>query len=90
MQSEISQQIVNRFFQALQELINRKTIRGVQTFTNKHEINRRNLSKLKIDNSRDIFQVEWLKILVEDYGLSAKWLLTGKGNMFAATPIQRP
>lgn len=88
MQSEISQQIVNRFFLALQELKDRKTIRGVQTFTRRYGINRWNLNTLKKDHSRDIFQVEWLKHLVDDYGISSKWLLTGKGNMFAATPIQ--
>ncbi|MFB5946076.1 hypothetical protein [Albibacterium profundi] len=85
MQSEISQEIVKRFFQALNELIALKRIRGVQTFTRQYGINRRNLSKLQKDHSRDIFQVEWLKHLVDDYGFSAKWLLTGKGKMFAAT-----
>lgn len=59
-----------------------KVIRGKQTFTVKYDINRWNLNTLEKDYSRDIFQVAWLTHLVDDYGISAEWLLTGKGGMF--------
>ena len=37
---------------------------------------------LEKDPSRDIFQPAWLTYLVEDYGVSAQWLLTGVGEFY--------
>lgn len=82
MQTTDSQKIVKRFFEALQRLTADKRIRGKQTFTRAHDINRRNMYLLEKDNSRDIFQPAWLTYLVEDYGVSAQWLLTGVGEFY--------
>jgi len=82
MQTPESQQIVGRFFEALNMLIESKKIRGKQTFIKKYGINRWNLLTLEKDNSRDIFQVAWLSHMVKDFNISAEWLLTGKGGMF--------
>lgn len=82
MQNPESQIIVGRFFEALQMLKEGKLIRGKQTFTEKYKINRWNLNTLEKDHSRDIFQVSWLTHLANDYGISAEWLLTGRGGMF--------
>lgn len=82
MQNTDSQRVVRRFFEALQQLKADKKIRGKQTFTRKHEINRWNMNTLEKDPSRDIFQAAWLTYLVEDYGVSAQWLLTGRGNFY--------
>lgn len=83
MQTEDSARIVGRFFQALQYLKEQKIIRGVQTFTREHDINRRNLYLLQKDHTRDIFQVAWLTYLIRDYNVSAIWLLTGRGNIIS-------
>lgn len=82
MQTTDSQLIVRRFFEALQRLKADRKIRGKQTFTRKHEINRWNMNTLEKDPSRDIFQAAWLTYLVEDYGVSPQWLLTGCGNFY--------
>lgn len=82
MQITESQAVIRRFFEALYALKARKDIRGKQTFTNQYNINRWNLNSLEKDMSRDIFQVAWLTYLVRDYGVSAQWLLTGRGDMF--------
>ena len=82
MQTADSQIIVLRFFEALRRLKADKRIRGKQTFTRAHGINRWNMLTLEKDPSRDIFQPAWLTYLVEDYGVSAQWLLTGVGEFY--------
>ncbi|MCL2598093.1 MAG: helix-turn-helix domain containing protein [Paludibacter sp.] len=84
MQNEEGQKIVGRFFEALYDLKARKVIRGKQTFTRKYGINNRNFWLLEQDKSRDILQLEWIAHLVNDFGVSAEWILTGKGYMFKA------
>jgi hypothetical protein len=81
MQSEQSQQITARFFEALYFLKEKKVIRGKQTFTVKYGINRWNFNTFEKNPASDIFQVAWLANLVNDYNISAEWLLTGRGKM---------
>lgn len=83
MQTEDSQKVIGRFFEALRYLKAMKIIRGKQTFTNEFGINRWNLNTLEKDMSRDIFQVAWLTYLVQKYGVSSTWLLTGRGEILA-------
>ncbi len=83
MQTLDSQKIVESFFKALQYLIDTKVIRGKQTFTNRYNINRWNFNSLQKNMKRDIFQVAWLTYLVNDFGVSAQRLLTGRGKMFS-------
>lgn len=85
MQTADSQQIIGRFFEALQRLKTDRKIRGKQTFTRAHDINRWNMNTLEKDHSRDIFQPAWLTYLVEEYGVSAQWLLTGNGEFYRKT-----
>ena len=73
MQTEDSQKVVRRFFEALQVLKRERIIRGKQTFTARYGINRWNLNTLEKEPSRDIFQPAWLSYLVKDYGVSATW-----------------
>ncbi len=81
MHTEDSQKVVRRFFEALHYLKDQKIIRGKQTFTTHFNINRWNLNSLEKDPSRDIFQPAWLSYLVNEYGVSATWLLTGCGEI---------
>ncbi|MDR0865005.1 MAG: hypothetical protein LBO74_08745 [Candidatus Symbiothrix sp.] len=89
MQSEESQKVVKRFFEAIYALKERKVIRGKQTFTRRYGINNRNFWLLEQDMSRDIFQMAWLSYLVSDYGVSPDWIITGKGDMFKKEPPLR-
>lgn len=81
MQTPDSQKIISRFFQALYYLKSQREIRGKQTFTTKFKINRWNMNTLEKDMTRDIFQPAWLTYLVEEYNISAEWLLTGRGDI---------
>lgn len=80
--SKEGQQIVMRFFIAVRELINRKTIRGVQTFTDRYSIDRRNFLFLEANPEKKQFDVGWLHFIVKDYGVNMEWLILGKGPMF--------
>lgn len=82
MQDTKNIQISARFFHALEQIIAKKELRGVQTFTNRYGLDKRNLYKIK--NQPEIFTLKpsLLAILVEDFSVSAQWLLTGKGSIF--------
>ena len=82
MQSEASQAVVGRFFEALHVLKARRIISGVSVFAAAHDINRRHLYLQEREPWRDIVQLCWLSFIVKDYGVSSRWLLTGEGEMF--------
>ncbi|MDR1339403.1 MAG: hypothetical protein LBK58_05050 [Prevotellaceae bacterium] len=86
MQNEKGVKIVERFFEAIYDLKEKKVIRGKQTFTRRYGINSRNFWLLEKDKSRDILQLAWIATLVTDYGVSAEWILTGCGNMYTKEP----
>ena len=82
MQTEDSQTIVNRFFEALDLLKAAGRIGGKKTFTDRYGINRWNMNTCEKEPSRDLFQLCWLTYLVRDYGVSARWLLLGEGSLW--------
>lgn len=73
-------EIVRRFFLAIEILKLSKQIRGEKTLCDRYGINRRNLYQLRQDFTRGIFRVEWLTFLCHDFGISADWLLNGQGE----------
>lgn len=77
--------ITKRFFEAIEYLRSIKRIRGLQTFTREHDINYWNICTVRNQPDRSVLKPEWLGWLVEDYGVSALWLLTGKGEVLNRT-----
>ena len=82
MNTTVSKQIMERFYSALDAIIESKKIRGVNTYCRLYEIDRRNFIAQRKDLDRGWFQVSWLQPMVREYGVSARWLLTGFGIMF--------
>ena len=74
--------ITKRFFEAIDMLSSQKRIRGLQTFTREYGLNYWNIQTLKKDPNIRVLKPECLNYLVVDFGVSAEWLLTGKGHMF--------
>ena len=75
--------ITVRFFHTLDVLKQKRKIRGLQTFTRAYNLNYWNMSTLKNSPSEHPLRPEWLSYLVTDFGVSAEYLLTGVGPMFA-------
>lgn len=75
--------VTKRFFEAIDMLKAQKKIRGLQTFTNRYEINRWNLLTVRTQPEVSVLKPEWIVYLVRDYGISADWILLGKGGMLS-------
>jgi hypothetical protein len=81
MQNPQSQQIHGRFFQAIDALVLRRQLRGKKSFATKYELNQGNFFKLR-NNPQAEFPLHYLTLMVEDFNVSAHYLLTGKGEIF--------
>lgn len=75
--------ITKRFFEAIEKLRELKKIRGLKTFTSKHDINYWNICTVKNQPEKSVLKPEWLGWLVEDYNVSSSWLLTGEGTFIS-------
>lgn len=90
MQDIKSQEVTVRFFRAIEQLKFDKRIRGKQTLCRLYGINRRHLWILEHNPASDIMKLSWLTILVVDYGISADWLLTGRGSIYELSSSLKP
>ena len=74
--------IMERFFAALDTSLENKLVKNSSTFCNTNGIDRRHFYAQRKDLGRGFFEVGWLVPLIRDCGVSANWLLTGKGTMY--------
>ena len=72
--------IVHRFFEVLDLLKQRRTIRGKKTFCDRYGINRWNMNTCLTHPDSGMFKLSWLTYLARDYGVSPAWLLLGLGD----------
>lgn len=77
---EVSVAIVSRFFDAYYAMKEAGKICGICDYCQQYNIDRGAFYKQKSDYTYKLLDVSWLVPLV-DAGVSARWLLTGKGNM---------
>lgn len=76
--------VMQRFFQAIDFLISAEQLRGIQTFCNTYEIDKRHFYHQKNDLNKGFFEIYWIIPLIKDFNVSEKWLLLGTGRMFVA------
>lgn len=77
--------VMERFFKALDAVIELKVIRGIQTYCNEFGIDKRHLYAQKKDLNKGFFEVYWILPMIQKFGVSSDWLLFGKGSMFKKT-----
>lgn len=85
----VAKAIQDRFFEALKECIQRDRIAGLQTFCKDYGFHKAKYSKLRSainDPSKTtrykFIDIDALYYIVKELGVSADWLLTGRGRMF--------
>lgn len=74
--------VMERFFKALDAVIDAKIIRGIHTYCNDFGVDRRHLYAQRKDLGKGFFEIYWILPLIQHYGISSNWLLFGKGEMF--------
>lgn len=81
-----SQEVVTRFFEALQHLINSGEIKSRNRYCTKYGFVQSHLWRSERDPGRKLFELAWMIPLVANYGISARWLMTGEGSMVFKSP----
>jgi len=80
--SEQTLAIMRRYFSAFDAAKANKLFTSVTAFCEGYHIDKRHFYAQRADLGKGYFEVSWLVPLIEDYGVSSLWLLTGKGTMF--------
>lgn len=75
---------MDRFFHALQAVIDNGLVKNASQYCKLAGIETSHYYNQRADRGRGYFEVSWMLPLVLDFGISANWLLTGKGTMFVA------
>ncbi|MBQ2417237.1 MAG: hypothetical protein II282_03475 [Alistipes sp.] len=76
------QQIVSRFYQAVDALYALGEIHRIRELERDMGVNHGNFYQQRKDFTRRTLRPSWLRHLVVVYGVSADWLLIGEGRMF--------
>jgi hypothetical protein len=81
--------INKRFFQAIEILMKNNKLESLRAFCHGHDLTpakyyeiRKSLDQKEKSTRYRLIDMDALSYLVNDYGISAEWLLTGKGSIF--------
>ena len=73
--------ITKRFFLAIDYLMARRELRGLNTFAQKYNANYWNLCTLRKEPERRILKVEYIAYLAGDYNISLEYIIFGIGSI---------
>lgn len=82
MVSPEGQKITKRFFDAVEVLIAHKAIRGQKTLSTEMGVENSSMYKIKNHPETYALKPEYIRHISLKYGVSADWVITGKGKMF--------
>lgn len=81
-------EIQRRFFEALEMAISLGAVNGLKGFCESHKLNRTKYSRIKNDLGKPLDEMTYKMIDIDalagictDFGVSAEWLLLGRGKM---------
>lgn len=77
--------IIDRFYQALNMLIDQKTLKSKRAFTMSHEIEYTSFTRCETEQTSNRFQLSWITNLTTDYPISIDWIMKNKGGMITAS-----
>lgn len=80
--TDVEEAITERFFITIRELVQRRVMRGLQTFTKRYNLNYGNMNTLMNHRGNHGVKTDMLAYLAKDYGVSCEWLLLGRGEIF--------
>lgn len=80
--SELGVQITNRFFFAIDTMIQQGRIKSLRQITEMYGLNYGNTYTIKKKPEEYILKPELIARLCTDFNISPSWILLGKGNMF--------
>lgn len=75
--------VMDRFFSAFEACLQNKLIKTVTAYCEENDIDKPHFYTQRKDRSRGFFEIGWAVPLIRDCGISARWLMTGVGSMFA-------
>lgn len=84
MQSKSTQEITLRYIKALNEIPELQKWGAKKAFLNKYNISDAHIYRVLRKYDTQKLDPAWIAALVLEFNISAIWLLTGKGNMYAS------
>lgn len=88
MNTQTDNQVIARFNEAINTLIERKAIESLQSYCTKYGLDASAMASNFANGNLTNFHFDWLTPLILDYGTSSLWLLTGLGEAFH--PLYNP
>lgn len=74
--------IMTRFFEALERCRELKLVESLTEYCTKIGAEKAHFYTQRKDLYKGFFEVGWMVPLINECGVSAHWLMTGKGTMF--------
>lgn len=81
MNNEKSQEIIGRYFKAVQKLIDTGRYKTLYDFAYAYDIDRSTIYNSMKNHGSNRFQIEWIALLAERDEISLKWLFLNEGPM---------
>lgn len=74
--------IIDRFYQAINMLIENGSLKSKRSFALAHGIEYTSFSRCENEQESDRFQLVWITYLVKEFPINVEWIMTGEGGMF--------